>query len=131
MPRRSWLALTGLFLALALVTTSWVRIDRRPPEWDYANHLEHALGCWHDLAGGRLGAISEASSFSPPVAPCTAALLYFVLPVGASTSQAAMLIFLAIGLSSVYALGRALWGPGAGLLAAFFVATAPFVVYSL
>src|SRR4030095_2079273 len=41
------------------------------------------------------------------------------------------LLFLGIGMFSVYGIGRTVADPMAGLLAAFFLGTAPFVVYSL
>src|SRR5262249_50511592 len=47
------------------------------------------------------------------------------------TAQAVMLLFLAVGIAAVFALARDLWGDRDGLLAAFFFATAPFVVFSL
>ena len=125
-----WLAL--LFAALAVVTAIWVSIDRLPPEWDHANHLERALRCHLSLADGRLwAAISGESSFYPPLVPCAAGLLYFAFPVTPLTAQAVMLAFLALGLAAVYSVGRALWDERAGLLAAFLFGTAPFVVFSL
>jgi hypothetical protein len=44
------LALTGLLVALAAVMVVWLGIDRRPPEWDHANHLERAVACHRSLA---------------------------------------------------------------------------------
>jgi len=131
MSRRPWLWLAGLFVILASVTIIWVSVDRRPPEWDHANHLERALRCHKNLAEGRLQAILEESAFYPPLALCAAGLLYFVFPVATLTAQAVMLGFLAIALAALFAVGRELWDDGAGLIAAFFFATAPFVVFSL
>jgi len=128
---RPWLWLGALFLVLAAVTVAWVSIDRRPAEWDHANHLERALRCHRHLAEGRLGAALGDSAFYPPLAPCAAGLLYFVFPVSALTSQAVMLGFLALGLAAVYGVGAKLWDERAGLLAALFFGTAPFVVFSL
>jgi hypothetical protein len=134
MSRRPWLVLTGLVAALAVVTTVWVSIDRRPPESDHANHLERALRCHRILAEGGQGrwqAILDESSFYPPLVTCTAGLLYFVAPVAPLTAQAVMLAALAVALAAIFALGRRLLGSEGGLLAAFFFATAPFVVFSL
>ena len=50
MSGRPWLAAVGLFAALCVVVTVWASIDRHPPEWDYANHLERALECHRTLA---------------------------------------------------------------------------------
>ncbi len=134
MSRRPWLPLAALVAALALVTALWVSLDRRPPEFDHANHLERALRCYRTLAGGGphpLQAILLESSFYPPLVPCLTGLLYFVAPVVPLTAQAVMLAFLALGVAAILALGRRLHGVETGLLAAFLFATAPFVVFSL
>jgi hypothetical protein len=132
--RRPWLALGLLVAALAVVTTVWVSIDRRPPEFDHANHLERALKCHLDLAGGTsspVRSILAQSSFYPPLVTCLTGLLYVVAPVVPLTAQAVMLAFLAVGVAAVFGLGRQLFGVETGLLAAFLFATAPFVVFSL
>ncbi|HEV8440994.1 MAG TPA: LmeA family phospholipid-binding protein [Methylomirabilota bacterium] len=132
--RRPVVLLAGLVAVLAVVTVVWVSIDRRPPESDHANHLERALRCYRVLAEHAphpLQSILAESSFYPPLVPCLAGLLYFVLPVAPLTAQAVMLAFLAVGVSAVFALGRRLLDAETGLLAAFFFATAPFVIFSL
>ncbi len=132
MSRRPWFWLAVLFVILTAVTAIWVSIDRRPPEWDHANHLERALRCHQSLAEGRVwAAISGDSAFYPPLVPCAAGLLYFAFPVTPLTAQAVMLGFLALGLAAVFGVGRALWDDRAGVLAAFLFGTAPFVVFSL
>ncbi len=65
-PARQWAIVAAAFLALATVAVIWLAIDRRPPEWDYANHLESALLCRRDLIAGDLGAVFARSSFYPP-----------------------------------------------------------------
>jgi 4-amino-4-deoxy-L-arabinose transferase-like glycosyltransferase len=47
------------------------------------------------------------------------------------TAQVVMLGFFALNVVSVFLLGRRLLDTGAGLLAAFLLSTAPFVVFSL
>src|SRR6266478_5404506 len=131
---RARLLVAMLFAVLCVVTASWVLIDRRPPEWDHANHLERAVDCYRSLrnvsaSGAR--EIIEASSFYPPIVTCIAGALYFVLPIVPLTAQAVMMGFLAFAMACVYALGRRLSGPETGLWAAFFLGTAPFVVFSL
>jgi hypothetical protein len=127
-------ALAALLLALGLVVVVWVARDRRPPEWDHANHLERAVDCRRDLAAlgrGGLDEILARSSFYPPIVTCAAGLLYFVLPVVPLTAQAVMWAFLVVGTLALWGLGRRLLDADAGLLAAFLFATAPFVVFSL
>src|SRR5262249_17303389 len=78
MSGRPWLAAVGVFAVLCVVVTVWASIDRHPPEWDYANHLERALECHRTLANpaaDRFGEIMGASAFYPPLAICAARLL--------------------------------------------------------
>jgi len=134
MTRQPALAAVALFAALCVVVTVWASIDRHPPEWDYANHLERALECHRTLANSaadRFGEIMGASAFYPPLAICAAGALYFAFPVTTLTALAVMLLFLGVAMFSVYGIGRIVADPTTGLLAAFFVGTAPFVVYSL
>ena len=131
---RPRLLLALLFAVLCAVSTIWVLIDRRPPEWDHANHLERAVDCYRSLrivsdSGTR--EILEASSFYPPLVTCAAGALYLIFPIAPLTAQAVMMGFLGLAVACVYALGRRLAGAETGLWAAFFLGTAPFVVFSL
>jgi hypothetical protein len=131
---RPWLLLAALLLGLSVVITIWLSIDRRPAEWDHANHLKRAVDCYRTLSEpghDRLKEILETSSFYPPITPCAAGMLYFLFPIVPLTAQSVMLAFLALALASTFALGRRLLDKPAGLLAAFFVGTTPFVVFSL
>src|SRR6266849_6613249 len=134
MTRRPLLALAGLWLAICVAAAAWVTVDRRPPEWDHANHLERAVDCYRNLrivtdSGAR--EILEASSFYPPLATCAAGALYLVFPIAPLTAQVVMMGFLGLALACVYGLGRRLADVETGLWAAFFLGTAPFVVFSL
>lgn len=127
---REWAAVGGAFLALALVGTVWLAADRRPPEWDHANHLERVVVCAQDLARGDVRAILQRSSFYPPLVPCSAALLYRLAPSDATAAQAVILAFLGVGMAAVYLLGRRLAGGAVGVAAALLFGSAPFVVFS-
>ena len=134
MTGRHRLALASLLVGLAAVMVVWLGIDRRPPEWDHANHLERAVACHRSLkesAGDWLQEIISESSFYPPIVTCAAGLLYFALPVVPLTAQAVIWAFLVLGTLAVYGLGRRLLDADAGLLAAFLFGTAPFVVFML
>jgi len=134
MIQRPRLALGVLFAALCAVTAVWVSVDRRPPPWDHANHLERAIDCYRILSEPghhRFREIMAATAFYPPIVPCSAGVLYFVFPMAPLTAQAVMLAYLALALAAIFALGSRLWDPGAGLLAALVLGTAPFVVFSL
>ncbi|HJV54927.1 MAG TPA: glycosyltransferase family 39 protein [Methylomirabilota bacterium] len=133
MTGRSAVALAGLLAGLGIVMAVWLSIDRRPPEWDHANHLERAVLCQRSLTEPAREALQEIiaeSSFYPPIVTCAAGMLGFVLaPLAAA--HAVMWAALVVGTLAVLGLGRRLLDPAAGLLAAFLFATAPFVVFSL
>ena len=106
MTGRHGLALAGLLIGLAAIVAVWLGIDRRPPEWDHANHLERALSCHRSLGesqGDWLQEIISESSFYPPIVTCAAGLLYFVFPVVPLTAQAVVWGFLVMGTLAVYA----------------------------
>lgn len=130
---RPWPLLAGLVGSLVLVAGIWLALDRRPPVWDHANHLERAIRCQRILAGpgpNRLGEILEMSSFYPPVVTCAAGAVSLLVGTSPVVAQAVILGFLAIGLTALFALGRQLLDAQTGLLAACIFGTAPFVVYS-
>ena len=123
-------ALLGVvFAGLAVAAAVWLAIDRRPPEWDHANHLERAVLCARDLRAGDVRAILDRSSFYPPLVLCLTGAAALVLPIEVAAVMV-MLGFLALGMAAVLQLGRALGGDETGLTAALLFATAPFVVYS-
>ena len=100
---RPRILLVLLYAVLCSVVTVWVLLDRRPPEWDHANHLERAVDCHRSLrivADTGTREILEASSFYPPVVTCAAGLLYLVLPIAPLTAQAVMMGFLGLAMAS-------------------------------
>jgi len=126
---RDWALVGAGWLALALALTVWLAMDRRPPEWDYANHLERAVHCAQDLGRGDWRAIVERSSFYPPLVPCAAGLLYRLAPSDAAAAQAVILLFLGLGMAATYLLARDVAGSTAGVAAAWIFGSAPFVLY--
>ena len=127
---REWAIVGGVYLALVLIVAVWLAIDRRPPEWDHANHLERVVHCAQDLARGDVRTIIERSSFYPPVVPCAAALVYRLAPSDAAAAQSVILVFLGLGMAAVYLLGRHVAGGTEGVVAAVVFGCAPFVVFS-
>jgi len=119
----------GVYLALVLITAVWLAIDRRPPEWDHAYHLERVVHCAEDMARHDVRAIIERSSFYPPVVPCTAALVYRLAPSDVAAAQSVILAFLGLGMAAIYLLGRRLAGGTEGVVAAVVFGCAPFVVF--
>ncbi len=133
MSRPGAAALALLLVGLGMVTAVWLAIDRRPPEWDHANHLERAILCQRSLGdpvGEAVEEILAESSFYPPVVTCSAGLLGLVLPPRAA-AHTLMWLALVVGTLAIFGLGRRFLNPGSGLLAAFLFATGPFVVFSL
>ena len=124
-----------LLLGLGVVMAVWVSLDRRPAEWDHANHLERALDCHRILAEpghDRYAEIVAMSSFYPPMVLCATGLAYFVGPVTPLTAQSVIWGFLVIGTFAVWDAGRRLLADeAAARLGALLFATAPFVVFSL
>ncbi len=124
-----WGIVAGVFAVLVAVAAVWLAIDRRPPQWDHANHLERVVTCAEDLARGDIKRILERSSFYPPFVPCTAALAYRLWPTDEASAQAVVLLFLGLGMAATYLLGRRFSGGAGGVAAAIAFGTAPFVVY--
>jgi len=119
-----------IFALVVAVLTVWLALDRRPPEWDHANHLERAVVCADDLARGDRRAILERSSFYPPLVLCAAGLAYRLAPSDVAAAQSVILAFLGLGVGAVYLLARRFVGAAEGVVAALVFTTAPFVVFS-
>jgi hypothetical protein len=125
-----WVRVAVAFAVLAVVAVAWHTIDRHPPEWDHANHLERALQCARDLAAGDVDDVIARSAFYPPVVPCLSGGLSRVLPSDLAAAHAVLLAFLALGMAMVYLIGRARAGEPTGVLAAIIFGSAPFVVFN-
>ena len=128
--RRDWLIVGGAFLVIAVVSSVWMAVDRRPPEWDNANHLERAVQCSRDLRTGDVRGILERSSFYPPLVLCLAGAGMLLGLSDAAAAGAVMVGFLGLGIAAVYLLGRALADGTVGVAAALLFGSAPFVVFS-
>jgi len=126
--RREWAAVAGVFVIVLIVAAVWLTVDRHPPEWDYANHLEHAVRCGRDLAAGDLRSVFARSSFYPPLVPCAAGLVFRVWPSDVAFGEVVILAFLGTGMAATYVLGRRFAGGDGGVVAATLFGTAPSVV---
>jgi hypothetical protein len=127
-PRRDWALVAGVFAVLLGVAIVWLSIDRHPPEWDHANHLEHAVNCARDFTAGDPWATLGHSSFYPPLVPCAAALVFPWWPSDVAFGEVVMLGFLGGGMAATYLLARQFAGGSGGVVAATLFATAPFTV---
>jgi len=126
---REWAIVGAVFVVIAIVAATWLVIDRHPPEWDYANHLESALHCRRDLAVGDLRAVFARSSFYPPLVSCAAGLVFTVLPSDVVFGEIVVFAFLGLGMAATYVVGRRFAGGGGGVVAAVLFGTAPAVVH--
>ncbi len=128
--RHGWLLIGAVFVVLVGVAGVWLALDRRPPEWDHANHLERVVNCAHDMSRADVRTIIERSSFYPPFAVCAAGLAYALAPSDVAAAQAVIWLFLGLGMASVYVLARSFTGVSGGGVAALLFGSANFVVYS-
>jgi hypothetical protein len=126
--RRLVVIVAGLVVAVAAV---WIVIDRTPPEWDHANHLERSVHCAADLDRHDWRTILARSSFYPPLVPCLAGTIYRWWPSDVAAAQTAVWAFLVLGMAGTYGLGRRFGGPAAGAMAAVLFGTAPFTAFSM
>jgi hypothetical protein len=127
---RDWALVGGAWLVLVLALGVWLAMDRRPPEWDHANHLERAVACAADIGNGDWRAIVERSSFYPPIVSCAAGVLYRLAPSDLGAAQAVILLFLGLGMAATFLLARELGGSTAGVAAAWIFGSAPWVLYN-
>src|SRR5262249_57029843 len=128
--RHEWALVAAAWVLIVAVTAVWLALDRRPPEWDHANHLERVVTCAQDMERGDVRTVLERSSFYPPLVPCTAAAIYRWWPSDVAAAQSAILLFLGVAMAVIYRLGRELADGTARVAAAWIFASAPFVVYS-
>ena len=124
-----WAAVAAVFAGIVVAAAIWLAIDRHPPVWDYANHLESALHCRRDLAAGNLHAVFGRSSFYPPLVSCAAGLVYGVWPSDVAFGGVVMFAFLGLGMAATYVLARRFAGGGGGVVAATLFGTAPAILY--
>ena len=129
---RRGLAVTVLgFLALAAVAGVWFSLDRRPPEWDYANHLEESVRCARGLRALNWDAVLGHSAFYPPLVPCAAGLVYLMIPSDIAAAAVILVASLGLGMLATHLLARPFVGDAGAALAALLYGTAPFVVFSM
>jgi hypothetical protein len=119
------------FALLAATAAAWFSLDRHPPEWDHANHLERAVRCAQGVRGGDWGEILGHSPFYPPLVLCAAGLVYLAAPTDMAGAGAVMIAALALGMLATYLLARPAVGEAGAAMAALMYGTAPYVVFSL
>jgi LmeA-like phospholipid-binding/Dolichyl-phosphate-mannose-protein mannosyltransferase len=119
------------FAVLAATAVAWLSLDRHPPEWDHANHLEQAVRCANGIRTADWDAILGHSPFYPPLALCAAGLFYLALPTDVAAAGLVMIAALGLGMFATYLLARPLVGEGGAAVAALLYGTAPYAVFSV
>lgn len=132
--RKQRLGLAGLAALLAWQLASlarYIALDRRAPAWDQANHLEVAWKYFRWAGHGDWSAIWRyaPNGTMPPFPPLYHLALACVYPF--TRAPAAFLwvngLYLVVLAAAVYALGRRLSGPLAGMAAAALIVCSPLV----
>ncbi|MEM9768236.1 MAG: glycosyltransferase family 39 protein [Cyanobacteria bacterium P01_D01_bin.71] len=124
---RIWVMWAG---AIA-IATAWIIIDQRPPAWDQAEHLSLSMNFWWTLTRGDwLSAegwrhLWMLSPKYPPVLYLVAAGMHTFFGPGPDVAIVANAVFAFVLLIATYGLGRHLFSPQIGLLAAGLILLLP------
>lgn len=114
----------GIWVMALAVAAVWVVADRRPPGWDQAEHLSFAMNYWwtlthsHWLTPEGWRHLWMLSSKYPPVMYLAAAGVHTVFGPGPDIAVITNGVFALVLLIATYGLGRHLFSPQVGLLAA-------------
>ncbi len=117
---------------VALVTgldVYWRTEETRPPHWDMARHLGDSLVYLHAFSLSHPLRFLELYSYYPPLAYWVTDGFYAAL--GNQAMWVAVLsnvVFITILVFATYGVGKALWDPWIGMLAAVFTVTTPMFV---
>lgn len=113
--------LWGVAIAIAAI---WVTWDQKPPAWDQAEHLSLSMNYWWTLthsdwlSGEGLRNLWMLTPKYPPVFYLVTAGIHKVLGPGPDVAMVSNAFFALLLLVATYGLGRHLFGPQVGLLAA-------------
>jgi hypothetical protein len=127
---RDWVLVGGAWLALALVLSVWLAIDRRPPASESARELERAVQCSEDLGAARATTVVARTAWEAPIVPCFAGAVYRLYRSDVAAGQAVIFLALGLGMAATYLLARDLGGAVAAVPAAWLFGAAPLVVHS-
>lgn len=129
--RREWWLLGLLWLVGAVGDRIWVAIDRSVPAWDQADYLAGVLNYWHAFqspqwfSGNWWTGLWQLSSKIPPLVYIVTTPFLTLFGAGPDQSTLVHLLFSAILLAAVYAIGSTLFLPAVGLWAAGFCLLMP------
>ena len=118
------LILTLIWLTGVILDRAWFFLDHSVPAWDQADYLNGAINYWHALQtpewfnGNWWEQLWLLSSKIPPGTYILTAPFLNVFGTTADAATGILSVFSAVLLLSVYGLGRQLFNPQVGLLAA-------------
>jgi 4-amino-4-deoxy-L-arabinose transferase-like glycosyltransferase len=121
--------LGGLVVLVTGLDVYWRSEETRPPHWDMARHLGDSLVYFHAFSFSHPLRFLELYLYYPPLTSWVTDAFYALL--GNQAIWVAVLsnvVFIAILVYATYGIGKALWDPGVGLLAAVFTVTTPMLV---
>lgn len=115
----------GVMWVVAIaIAAVWVIVDRTPPAWDAAEHLSLSMNFWWTLTRGEWFSAEGwrhlwmLSPKYPPVLYLVTAGIHTLLGPGPDIAIVANAVFALLLLIATYGLGRHLFSPQIGLLAA-------------
>ncbi len=120
----SILILILIWLTGVIIDRIWFNLDQGVPAWDQADYLNGAMNYWHALQTPEWfnpnwwEELWRLSSKIPPGTYILTAPFLEIFGANADAATAILTIFSAILLLSIYGLGRQLFSPQVGLLAA-------------
>lgn len=129
------LAFLAVFMGLIIVANAmWLKADTRPPAWDAARYLVNSLEAYNLIKHPSLSALKDLYLVRNTVRPSIGMVLPtvpFYALLGATDDVATLwtnALYLAIIVFSVYGIGKRLFGPPVGLLAALLIGLNPELI---
>ena len=125
--------MAGSFLVFLITAINllWVRLDSDSVSWDFARHLGDSL--YYKDTFSLLHPIRylEGYTYYPPFMYWVTDLFYAVFGTAEWVAILSNTFFISILVFATYGIGKTLWTPRVGLLAAFFTVTTPLFVVQM
>jgi 4-amino-4-deoxy-L-arabinose transferase-like glycosyltransferase len=121
--------LLGLLVAsIAALNLLWVRLDSDALSWDPARHLGDSLFYKDTFSLAHPIRYLEGYTQYPPLLYWVTDVFYVVFGTNAWVAILSNTVFWAVLVGATYGIGKVLWSPRVGLLAALFAVTSPIFV---
>ena len=125
------LALGLMVLSLTAINLLWVAIDSGRVHWDFARHLGNSLFYKDTFTLSDPIQYLEGYVAYPPFMYWVTDAFYAVLGTDLWVAILSNSVFIAILVFATFGIGKTLWGPRVGFLAALFAVTSPLFVTQL